>query len=273
MADGASKTILITGATQGLGRALALELAPGNTLLLHGRDAERLADVADEARNAGAEVRGFVADLGDLDQVVELGERIRADEPRLDVLVNNAGLGRGGDVERRETSAQGHELRFAVNVLAPCVLTRELLPLLVESAPARIVNVASAGQQAIDFDDVMLEAAYDGARAYRQSKLAMVMWTFDLAEALRNFGVTANALHPATRMDTAMVRDSGLEPTDPLEEGVRATARLALDPTLEGVSGTYFERLAEATADPQAYDRAARGRLKALVGALAPPPD
>ena len=274
MADRGAKTILVTGATQGLGHALAMDLAAdGHTLLLHGRDPRRLADVADQARDAGAQVRGYVADLGDLGQVQEMADRIRESEPRLDVLVNNAGIGRGEKGSGRETSAQGHELRFAVNLLAPCVLTRELLPLLVESASARVVNVASSGQWEIDFDDVMLESGYDGSRAYRQSKLAMIMWTFDLADALRDFGVTANAVHPATRMDTQMVRTGGNEPQERLEDGVAATRRLVDDPELAGASGVYFERKQEGTADPQAYDPGARARLKALVGALCPPPD
>ena len=249
---------MITGVTQCLGRELALALAgDGHTLLLHGRDPERLAEVAERARAEGAAVREYLGDPEDLEDVQRLADEIRAAEPRLDVLVNNAGLGHGEDPSLRETSAQGHELRFAVNLLAPCVLTRELLPLLVESAPSRIVNVASAGQQAIDFNDVMLEQDYDGARACRQSKLAMVMWTFDLAEALREFGVAANAL----------------EPSASLQDGVEAIRRLVAAPEFEGVSGLYFEQGSPAQADPQAYDRDARSRLKALVGALAPAAD
>lgn len=158
-----------------------------------------------------------------------------------------------------------------MNLLAPCVLTRELLPLLVDSAPSRIVNVASAGQEAIDFDDLMLESGYEGMRAYRQSKLGMVMWTFDLADAVERFGVTANALHPATMMDTQMVRQTGRGPEDPLEDGVKATLRLVADPALDDVTGCYFNRTDRAEAASQAYDAAARMRLKSLIGELAPP--
>ena len=112
-------------------------------------------------------------------------------------------------------SEDGYELRFAVNYLAPFLLTRRLLPLIERSAPARIVNVSSAGQAPIDFDDVMLERAYSGIQAYCQSKLALVMFTFDLAEELEGTGVTANCLHPGTYMPTNMVRGAGVEPVTP----------------------------------------------------------
>jgi NAD(P)-dependent dehydrogenase (short-subunit alcohol dehydrogenase family) len=134
----------------------------------------------------------------------------------------------------------------------------------VASAPARIVNVASAGQMAIDFDDVMLEDGYDGVRAYCQSKLAQVMHAFDLAEELAGTGVTATALHPATYMPTKMVTAAGVTPASTLEEGLEATWRLAADPALEGVTGAYFNGTSEAGADPQAYDADARRRLREL---------
>jgi NAD(P)-dependent dehydrogenase (short-subunit alcohol dehydrogenase family) len=132
-----------------------------------------------------------------------MGERIVAEHDRLDVLVNNAGTGSTvpGGGERTE-SQDGYELRFQVNYLAEFLLTGLLEPLLVSSAPARIVNVSSAGQMPIDFDNVMLERGYDGMRAYCQSKPAHVMHTFDLAERLERSGVTANCLHPATFMPT-----------------------------------------------------------------------
>jgi NAD(P)-dependent dehydrogenase (short-subunit alcohol dehydrogenase family) len=185
--------------------------------------------------------------------------------PRLDVLVNNAGIGTTdpGGGERVE-SADGHELRFAVNYLAPFLLTRLLEPLLLASTPARIVNVASAGQAPVDFGDVMLEHGYDGGRAYSQSKLAMISWTFDLAERFAGRGVTATALHPGTYMPTKMVLAAGVEPFDSLETGVRSTIRLIADPALDGVTGRYFDRLEEARARPQAYDPDARRKLREL---------
>lgn len=164
-------------------------------------------------------------------------------------------------------SADGHELRFAVNYLAPFLLTHLVLPLLGQSAPARIVNVSSAGQEPIDFDDVMLERGYDGLRAYGQSKLAQIAFTFDLAQRLREegeLGVTVNALHPASLMNTKMVYESFGRTMSTIENGVEATTRLAISPELDGVTGRYFDRLREARADDQAYDPDARRRLWSL---------
>ncbi|MEU0718466.1 SDR family NAD(P)-dependent oxidoreductase [Streptomyces lavendulocolor] len=265
------RTVLITGATQGLGRGLALDLAErGHTLLLHGRDRGRLEAVAAEvARRApGATVRTYLADLADLDQVHAMAARVRAAEPRLDGLVNNAVAGGGSEPLRREFSRQGHELRFAVNHLAPYALVRDLLPLLTASAPARVVNVASIGQETVDFDDVMLEHGYEGLRAYCRSKLAMIMATFELAAELDGTGVTVNTLHPAHLMDTEGVRAYGLTPVVAVDEGVRPTVRLLLDPDLASVTGRYFDRFTDARAHDQAYDPEARARLMRLTDEL-----
>ncbi|MFF7775109.1 SDR family NAD(P)-dependent oxidoreductase [Streptomyces tanashiensis] len=261
-------TTLITGVTHGMGRALALDLAArGGTLLLHGRKAERLEAVAAEARAAGpgTTVRTYLADLSDLDQVHAMAARIRAAEPHLDGLVHNAVAGGGSRPLVRELSAQGHELRFAVNHLAPYALTRALLPLLTASAPARVVNVASMGQEAVDLDDVMMERGYEGLRAYCRSKLAMIMATFELGAELEATGVTVNALHPAHLMDTPGVRAYGLTPVTGTEEGVRPTVRLLLDPEPATVTGRYFDRFTDARAHDQAYDPGVRERLMKLT--------
>ncbi|MGA5097472.1 SDR family NAD(P)-dependent oxidoreductase [Streptomyces lavendulocolor] len=265
------RTVLITGATQGLGRGLALDLAErGHTLLLHGRDRGRLETVAAEVerRAPGATVRTYLADLADLDQVHAMAARVRAAEPRLDGLVNNAVAGGGSEPLRREFSRQGHELRFAVNHLAPYALVRDLLPLLTASAPARVVNVASIGQETVDLDDVMLEHGYEGLRAYCRSKLAMIMATFELAAELDGTGVTVNTLHPAHLMDTEGVRAYGLTPVVAVDEGVRPTVRLLLDPDLASVTGRYFDRFTDARAHDQAYDPEARARLMRLTDEL-----
>jgi len=260
-----SRTILITGATDGLGRALAGRLAEdGDALILHGRDAGRLAEVADEiaAVEQAPPARTVVADLADLDQVRRLAQDVRGATDRLDVLVSNAGIGSGEpDGRKRRTSADGYELRFAVNFLAGFLLTLELLPLLRGSAPARVVNVSSLGQYPLDFDDLMLERGYDGSRAYAQSKLAQIMAGFELASRVPVTEVTVNSLHPATYMPTKMVLDEVGRSVDSIEDGVAATHRLVSDPALAETTGAFFDRVREARANAQAYDPEARAEL------------
>ncbi len=276
----AEQVILVTGATDGLGKGLALELArAGAAILLHGRDPGRGRAAIDEIRDQTGNDRlsFYRADFASLADVREVAARVLAEQDRLDALVNNAGIGvvLPGHGERH-LSADGYELRFQVNYLAGFLLTRLLAPLLLASAPARIVNVSSAGQLPLDFDDLMLERDYTGLRAYGQSKLAQIMFTFDLADELRDRGATATCLHPATFMPTKMVFAAGIGAASTLQEGVTATRRLVADPALEGVTGRYFEGIREARADPQAYDRDARWRLRAaseeLVG-IGPSPD
>jgi len=261
--DAAQATVLVTGATDGLGRRVARELAGmGATVLLHGRNPERLEATLEELRGeTGSEKLGsYLADLSSLGEVRGLAERVLSEQDRLDVLVNNAGIISRG----REESGDGHELTFAVNYLSHFLLTGLLLPLLRESAPARVVNVASAGQSPIDFDDPMLERGYDAMRAYSQSKLAQVMFTFELAGRLSGIGVTVNALHPASLMDTKMVHDTFGYTMSTVEEGAEAVVRLAVSPELEGVTGRYFDGTREGRANRQAYDLQARRRLWAL---------
>jgi NAD(P)-dependent dehydrogenase (short-subunit alcohol dehydrogenase family) len=256
------QVVLVTGATDGLGRALAADLLQaGATVLVHGRDAGRIADTV-ASLGGGPRVRSYCADLSSLAQVQDLAAQVIAAEPVLDVLVNNAGIGGAGP---REESADGYELRFAVNYLAGFALTRHLLPLLTASAPARIVNVSSAGQQAIDFGDVMLTSGYSPIRAYCQSKLAQIMFTMDLAPRLAGAGVTVNALHPATYMPTKMVST----PISTIAEGVEATMHLITAPVTEAGTGRYYNGLREARADRQAYDAGARDELRELSEKLA----
>jgi NAD(P)-dependent dehydrogenase (short-subunit alcohol dehydrogenase family) len=260
-----SPTILITGATDGLGRALAHQLAgQGARLILHGRDAGRLDQAAKEiAGQAGGEPpRTVRADLAELAQVRRMGDEMRELTGRLDVLVSNAGIGSGEpDGRERRTSADGYELRFAVNYLAGFLLTVDLLPLLRASAPARVINVASLGQHPLDFSDLTITRGYSGTRAYGQSKLAQIMSGFELASRVPVDQVTANSLHPATFMPTKMVTEEIGYTIDSLSDGVAATSRLAIDPALTGVTGRFFDRTQEARANAQAYDPAARAEL------------
>jgi len=255
------QTVLITGATDGLGKALATELArAGATVLIHGRDDNRgRATLAEITAATGSErLRWYRADLAHLDQVHDLAAAVAAENPRLNALVSNAGIGTDNPPGGRAESADGIELRFAVNYLAGFLLTRLLLSTLRASAPARIVQVSSAGQSPIDFDDVMLTRSYSEVQAYCQSKLAQIMLTLDLAEELEGSGVTATALHPATYMPTKIVAS----PVSTLQSGVDATLRLVIDPNLDGITGRYFKGQNEASANPQAYDRSARARLR-----------
>ncbi|MDQ3762466.1 MAG: SDR family NAD(P)-dependent oxidoreductase [Actinomycetota bacterium] len=268
------QTALVTGATDGMGKALAGELAArGATVLLHGRNEARLEAAVREIRQGtgNERVRPYRADFSGLDEVRKLAEEVKRDTERLDLLINNAAVGIGRPGGGRQESADGYELRFAVNYLAPFLLTNLLLALLRRSAPARVVNVASAGQIPIDFDDVMLERHYDGMRAYCQSKLALVMFTFELAPRLCADGerfVAVNALHPATLMTTTMVYEAGIAPVSSIEDGVEATMRLAVSPELDGVTGRYFEGMTESRARDQAYDTGARRRLWRLSETL-----
>jgi NAD(P)-dependent dehydrogenase (short-subunit alcohol dehydrogenase family) len=261
--------ILITGATDGLGKLVARDLATGGaTVLLHGRNPAKGEAMLREIRDATGNDRlaYYNADLSSLDAVRELADRVQADRTHLNVLINNAAVGSGSHRDRRETSPDGYELRFAVNYLAPFLLTRRLLPLLLRSQPGRIVNVGSAGQQRIDFADVMLEHDYDGLRAYRQSKLALVMLTFDLAEELADTHLTVNCVHPASLMDTKMVREADYfgSAMTTVRQGADAVEYVAASVELDTVTGEYFDGMRRAYADPQAYDRQARLRLRAL---------
>ena len=259
------KTALVTGATDGVGRVVAKRLAQdGWRVLAHGRSAERGASLVKEIEGAGGKATFLRADLASLAQVRTLADSVKRETGALQLLINNAGIGTAGDRPGRQESADGYELRFAVNYLAGFLLTHLLRPLLKAGAPARIVNVSSAGQEAIDFGDVMLTKAYSGSRAYRQSKLAQILFTVDLADELRADRIVANCLHPSTYMNTTMVKQSGTTPISSVETGADAILQLAVSPGLEGKSGLYFNVMSESRANPQAYDAKARASLRKL---------
>jgi NAD(P)-dependent dehydrogenase (short-subunit alcohol dehydrogenase family) len=265
---------LVTGATDGLGRGVAERLGEmGMEVHLHGRSAEKLEAAAREIATAtgNEKIHTHRADFASLVEVRALADEI-GELPALHLLVNNAGIGSGlPDSPDREESEDGLELRFAVNYLASFVLTTGLLPLLERSAPARIVMVASLGQASLDFDDPQLERSlYEGRRAYAQSKLAQISFANELAYRLPpESDVTVNSLHPATFMPTKIVLDERGTSVDALDRGVDSTVRLATDPTLDGVTGRFFDRETEARAEDQAYDPTARRRLWDLSEALA----
>jgi NAD(P)-dependent dehydrogenase (short-subunit alcohol dehydrogenase family) len=260
------KTVLITGSTDGVGRYVAAKLASrGAKVLIHGRDTARAKTLADEIKRDGrGEAVFYQADLSSLAGARRLADLVVAENDRLDIFVSNAGIGSRTQGPERRTSADGHELRFAVNYLSGFLLAYLLLPLLKASAPSRIVNVASLGQHPLDFGDVMLTKDYSGGRAYAQSKLAQIMFTIDLARELNGSGVTVNALHPATYMNTTMVREGGITPISTVEQGGEAILHLAVGDDLDGKTGLFFNGMQEAQAHSQAYDEAARKRLRAL---------
>jgi NAD(P)-dependent dehydrogenase (short-subunit alcohol dehydrogenase family) len=261
--------IMVTGSTDGLGREVALMLAgPEAHIIVHGRNVERGQAVVEEVEAKGATARFIQADLASLAQVRELAATVLRDYDRLDVLVNNAGIGRGQDGAPREVSADGYELRFAVNYLSHFLLTRELLPLLQAAAPSRIVSVSSSAQAGgtIDFSDLMLEREpYEGTRAYGQSKLAQVFMTLDLSEELAGTGVTANAVHPGGYLDTSMVRERGGTANMTAEEG----ATFVVNAVRSSEAGQYFNTMTVGRANEQAYDLDARRQLRELSMELA----
>ncbi len=266
--------ILITGSTDGLGKRVALDLAKeGATVLLHGRLPEKgkavLREIRESAHNHS--IRYYNADFASLEAVRRMADRVTEDYSQLDILINNAGIGARSLGAGRELSADGFELRFAVNYLSHFLLTRLLLPLLRRSAPARIINVSSVGQNPIDFNDIMMKREYDDLRAYRRSKLAQILFTFDLAGELKGSDVTVNALHPASLMNTKMVLQSDYfkTPLSAIEEGARAVEYLAASPELEDITGEYFSGMRTSRANAQAYDAEARMKLRELSEKLA----
>lgn len=265
------KTCVITGATSGIGRAAALELARrGARVVVVARDAGRGRETVSEIERSAGTGRAslLVADLASQSEVRRLASEVRRAAPRLDVLVNNAGA---IHMERR-VSPDGHETTFAVNHLAAFLLTNLLLPHLRASAPARVVNVASAAHLGghIDFDDLMGEKGYGGWKAYAQSKLANVLFTHELARRLGADGVSANSLHPGVVATGFGKNRNGL-----LSLGVRIAApfflsarkgaetvvHLASSPQVEGVTGKYFAKCRPAASSVESRDPEVARRL------------
>ena len=262
---------VITGANSGIGKAAATEMARmGARVVMVCRSRERarqaLVEICQDSGSSTVDL--LIADLSVQSQIRSLGARIRDNYPQVDVLINNAGLYRA----KREVTEDGLEMTFAVNHLAYFLLTLELLDTLKDSAPSRIINVSSAAhaRATMDFDDLQSEKKYRGSRAYRRSKLANLLFTFELARRLEGTGVTANALHPGL-VNTRFGRPgNGLLSTlfkvgRPIllssEEGARTTVHLASSPELDGTSGLYFEKEKPATSSKASLDIEAAQRL------------
>ena len=264
MNDAEDLVVLVTGATDGIGRIAARMLAEqGAHVIIHGRREHRCVEtVKDIHRRApSAKLDHIVLDLSELEQARRAGAAVSSFTDHLDILINNAGVGPGTQGQARELSRDGYELRFAVNHLAPFALTAALLPLLEAGNNARIVNVSSAAQAPIDFNDPMLTQHFDPMRAYSQSKLAMIMFTKSLAEYLAGHAITVNALHPGSLLDTKMVRETFGSARGSAEFGAANELYLALDPELAELSGEYFYERTRRDPHPQAEDAAARSEL------------
>jgi len=258
------KVVMVTGSTDGLGREVAIRSAAlGANVIVHGRNQERGKAVVGEITKAGkGGARFYAADLSSLAEVRTLAQAINRDYDRLDVLVNNAGIW----LRDRQVSKDGHEMHFAVNYLAGFLLTRTLLPKIVASAPSRIVNVSSLSAAPIDFSDVMLERPGRASQGYGQSKLLQVMFTIDLAAELKDKKVTVTALHPATMMDTTMVRQSGSRAMSSVDEGADAVMQQI---TGDVQSGQFYNGLRPGRPHAQANDDAVRAKLRQLSMQLA----
>lgn len=260
-------TVLITGATDGLGKMTAERFAQqGAKVLLHGRNEEKGRKTLEEIKQStnNQKLEYFNGDFSSLSSVAQLAEKIISNDEQIDILINNAGIGGGPKSQSiHETSQDGFELRWAINYLAQVLLTKKLLPIIKEGA--RIINVASVGQSEIDFDDPNLEENYDGYLAYTRSKLALIMFTFDLSSKLKQRDICVNALHPSTLMSTNMVTDHFGQAQSTVEQGFSAVEFLATSEELEGVTGEYFEIKSRARAKTQAYDTKARKKLKQLT--------
>jgi NAD(P)-dependent dehydrogenase (short-subunit alcohol dehydrogenase family) len=280
----AGKTVLITGGTGGIGKATAIGLAAmGARVGITGRDLGRAEAVAVDIRRSmgNQDVGAFGADLSSQAEVRRLAAEVLDAYPRLDVLVNNV----GGSWATRHVTADGLERTFAVNHLAAFLLTNLLLDRLKASAPARVVTVSSAAQSTgtIDFDDLQGERDYSERKAYPQSKLASLMFTYELARRLEGTGVTANALHPGVVNTGFGAEDPGLifKVLVPVmrpfmktpAKGAATSIFLASSPQVNGVSGQYFANSSPRTSNKASYDVAAAARLwqvsAGLVG-LAP---
>jgi NAD(P)-dependent dehydrogenase (short-subunit alcohol dehydrogenase family) len=283
----AGRTVLVTGATSGIGKATALGLAAmGTHLAITGRDTSRTEAAAREIRAAGGgPVDAFVADLSEQSGVRRLAAEVLQQLPRVDVLVNNV----GGCWDSRHVTTDGLERTFALNHLAPFLLTQLLLDRLKDSAPARVVNVSSNAHRGgrIDFDDLQGESSYSGARAYNQSKLANLLFTYELARRLAGTSVTANALHPGVvstsfgaeepgrvqRLLVPLIRPFMKTPV----RGAETSVHLASAPELKQVTGRYFVHSRAATSSTTSRDRGLAARLwqlsDDLVGLAAPAND
>ena len=264
------RTILVTGSTDGIGKATALALARlGHQVLVHGRDPGRGEAVLRMIRRetGGTHPDLFTADLSTLEGVRGLAGAVTDRYDQLDVLVNNAGV----YLPERVLTADGLETTFAVNLLAPFLLSNLLLQALRTAAPARIVNVASGAHfdaRRMDWENLGTGQEYDGWGAYARSKLGVVLMTFASARRLDPAQVTVNCLHPGVICTKLLHAAFPSYPCEPPEAGARTSVYLATSPEVAGVTGKYFDGMREARPSRAAHDREAQERLMELLGRI-----
>ncbi len=263
------KVMLVTGATDGIGKQTALELARrGAKVIAHARTAERGGATLAELRQRapGLDVETVTADLGSLGEVRQMAAEVAARFPRLDTLINNAGV----MTRRRQVSRDGFELTFAVNHLAHFLLTNLLLDQLKAAGAARVITVSSNVHRAarLDFDDLQMEHGWSGYEAYARSKLANVLFAYRLATLLEGSGVTSNALHPGV-ISTKLLREGfGGGGGASVEQGAATSVFLAADPSVAGTTGQYFDNLRPVRSSPLTYDIEVQRRLWEVSAAL-----
>jgi NAD(P)-dependent dehydrogenase (short-subunit alcohol dehydrogenase family) len=264
MIDIVGRTVLITGSTDGVGRQTAQELAAmGAHVFVHGRDPERVRKTVEEIQSGAGKdkAEGFVADFCSLSQVKSLADEVRRRYEKLDILINNAAV----YMEVRQLSADGFEMTFAVNHLAPFLLTAQLLEPLRNGSPSRIVNVSSRiHSDSIDFDNLQGEKAYNGQEAYCLSKLCNILFTYELAERLYGSGVTANCLTPGV-VNTKLLRGafSSVQGKS-IAEGAQNLVYVATAPELKKTTGKYYTDQVDTRTKPISYDRDTRKRIWVL---------
>lgn len=264
------KVALLTGATDGMGRVVAPKLGKaGFQVVAHGRDAARGKALVDEIKSAGGSAEFMACDLASLKDIRRFAAEVNKKFDKIHLLINNAGIGTGPHQNLREVTVDGIETRFAINYLSIFLLTRLVLDKVIAAAPSRIVNVASDGQMEINFDNLQLEHNYSGEEAYCRAKVAEIMFTWDLAEELRDKGVTVNTMHPGSYMDTTMVRHLNRPPVESLDMGANYLFELATHEKFDGHTGRYINRGVDMPAHKQTYDLEARAKLREISKKLA----
>lgn len=258
------KTILITGSTDGVGKLTATNLAKeGHEIYLHGRNPEKLSAVISEIKvlSGNENIKGYIADFSDLDAVRQLASQINNELPKVDVLINNAGIYKSPSSVNKD----GLDMRFVVNYFAPYILTNELLPVLKKGTDARVINLSSAAQASVSMEALSGEEKLSVGETYAQSKLALAMWSFYLAQAVDDVAVIA--VNPGSLLNTKMVKEAFGNSWSSVDKGADILCALATSHEFRGITGKYFDndRGTFGMLHPDAYDEAEINKLIATT--------